>query len=61
MFESGQGDFLGANTAPETLVALQHTDLVALPGKQGGTDQRINAAADNNKIIVLPGHAPTRV
>ena len=50
--EPRQGDFFSANTATEPVISLQHTDAVARLGEQGGTDQGVDAATDNNKVVV---------
>ena len=52
--EPGLGDLFRAQAAADAVVAFEDEDLPALLAQQGGGDQRIDAAADDD--IVMGGH-----
>ena len=49
--EPGLGDLLGANRPAEPRVPLEHTDLPALLRQQRRRDERVDPAADRDRVV----------
>ena len=56
MREAWNGGLLAADAAADPGVALQHQDLAALAGEEGGGHERIDAAAGDH--IIRHGRSP---